>query len=41
LVDTGLISKTEAQAWADEVWGDHSNESEEDSGPELTLTGPS
>jgi hypothetical protein len=40
LFDAGLVSKAEAQAWANEVWGDHSNESDEDSDPRLTLAEP-
>jgi hypothetical protein len=26
LFDTGIVSKTEAEAWAEEVWGDHCQE---------------
>jgi len=38
--NTGLVSKADAHAWADQVWGDHSNESDEDGDPGLTLPEP-
>jgi hypothetical protein len=34
LFDTGIVSKAEAQAWADEVWTDHQEEQEEESDPQ-------
>ena len=36
LFDTGIVSKAEAGAWADEVWGDGVNEWREDGCPTST-----
>ena len=41
LFDTGLISKADAYAWANEVWVDQSDEEDEDNDPEADLTAPS
>ena len=38
LFDTGLVSKAEAQAWADEGWADQSDQEDEDNDPEAYIT---
>ena len=38
LFDIGLVSKAEAQAWADGVWGHQSGQEDEDNDPAADLT---